>query len=140
MSGNFSPPPIKNPIALDDGLVPREWAIFFNNLFQGDSGTSWTPVFTNLGQVGPATATGAYYKSGRFIEFVIVLTPGTNTSSAAGTTYVDLPFSVAADGPCTATTGANSSLGAVTATGRCYPPSWTNLTTVITIQGRVLAK
>lgn len=131
------PPPITAPIVIDkEGFVDMPWVLFFNQVFEGDTGTSFTPSFTNLTSVGTPTFTGVYYKIGPLCYFRIVITPGTNTSSTSGTTYCDLPIPAQGSGVCFATYGTAAALGAIdSASGRSYPPSWTTITAQITLIG-----
>lgn len=137
----YSPPPIQQPLTERTGLPTLQWILFFQGIFNGDSGTTWTPQPVGLGTVGTPTISGIYYKNAGFIDFYITISPGTNTSSVAGTTYIPLPFDVALDSTCFAVTGTQSVPGAINAAqDRVYPPTWTNLTSIITIHGRAVAK
>lgn len=141
MTTVYNPPPITQPLLYPTGLPQLQWVLFFEAIYNGDPGTTWTPIPTGLTQVGTAVITGVYYKSGGFIDFYIYIVPATNTSSTAGTTYFDLPFDVQQDSGCFAVSGNLGSTGMVNATqDRVYPASWSALTTPVTIQGRVLAK
>lgn len=139
---NYRPAPITEPVIEQSTLLAKgSWTLFFNGLYTGDTGTIWTPIATNLTQVGVATITGAYYRSGQFIDFYIKIVPGTSTSSTAGSTYFDLPFDVLQDGACEASTGLTSSPGGLQAsTNRVYPPNWAATGNTITISGRVLGR
>lgn len=139
----INPPPITNPvIEKDTGLPTLPWILFYNSIFFGDTGTTFTPVPVNLTEVGTPTITGAYYRSGQFIDFEIVITPATSTTAVAGSTYFALPFDVLVDGACFAISGLlGSNAGAVdAATNRCYPPSWSAVTVPLTIVGRAHAR
>lgn len=120
---------------------PRlSWIKWFQGVTQGDIGTRWAPVPTNLTTSGTPTITGAYYQNQGFTDFWIRIVPGTNTSSTGGTTYFQLPFNVTVDGACHAVSGLlGSNAGMVDAvTDRCYPPSWSAVTVPLTIVGRVV--
>lgn len=93
--------------------------------------------------VGTPDITGKYYRDGRFIDFWVKIVAGTSTSATAGTTYIEsLPFIVSTDAPCFAVTGTTgAAVGVVQASGnRIYVPTWTTVTTPLTITGRVEAR
>ena len=139
--GNYRPAPIQEQMLETTGLPKGAWILYFTGLYTGDTGTTFTPVATNLTAVGTPTFVGAYYRSGQFIDFYIYIVPGTSTTSTSGTTYFDLPFDVTQDGACTASTGITASTGGVQASSnRVYPPSWSAITSPITLQGRVLGR
>ena len=145
----INPAPITNPVTEVDlksgktsGIATLPWILFFNSLFTGDTGTSFTPTATNLTVVGAApTITGIYYRSGQFIDFYIRIVPGTNTSCTAGTTYFSVPFDIITDSANFIVSGLLG--GAVgqcdAATNRIYPGTWAAVTVPLTIQGRVRA-
>ena len=84
----IQPAPIKDSLTTEDGDISFTWVTFFNQLFNGDTGTAWTPTFTNLTVVGTPTITGTVYRIGQGLAyFSIKIVPGTNTSSTAGTTW-----------------------------------------------------
>lgn len=119
------------------GLNPA-WIVYFEQLYRGDGGTTWTPVITNLTTVGTPTITGVYYQNGGFTDFAVKIVPGTNTSSVLGTTTIALPFTVTADTVATAINGFNVLQGVVNASGRViYLPTWSVVAVPITITGRV---
>ena len=134
------PPPIQEVLAEEGtGLATLPYILFFNQLFTGDSGTAWTPTFTSLGSTGTPTITGRYYKLSTFITvFWVRVTPATDTTSTAGTTYIDnFPLSLSNDGFCTAVSnGLGSSSGHVIASNRrIYTPGWSALTNPVQIVG-----
>lgn len=142
MAGNNRvAPPIEHPIIEPEvGNTPTiPWTLFFDSTFRGDQGTDWTPNFVNLSSTGTPTITGRYYQlSGQIVYFRITVTPATNTSATAGTTYVDnFPLNIAFDGACLAmagTTGSNAG-HVVASTQRIYVPTWTNVTVPVTVTG-----
>jgi hypothetical protein len=146
---SINPAPIQTPVTEMDiktkrstGFCTLPWISFFNSLFTGDTGTTWTPTATNLTVVGAApTITGKYYRSGQFIDFTIRIVPGTNTSATAGTTYFSVPFNINVDGANTIVSGllAGSNGMCDSATDRIYPPAWAAVTVPLTIVGRVIA-
>ena len=113
--------------------------LFFNSIYDGDSGTTWEPSFTGLTTTGTPTITGKYFRiSGKLIYFNVVITPATNTSSVAGTTYINnFPLTIAADGACHAVAGNTGSTAgmAVASTNRIYTPDWTLVTNPVTVTG-----
>ena len=137
-------PPTRNPLTENKGELTMPWLLFFNQMFNGDAGTVWTsPTFQNLTQVGTATITGRYYQISQFLcYFNVLVTPGTNTSAVAGTTYIDnFPLTTNANGIClTVSNILGGGLGMVNASNnRIYVPSWTTVTTPINIIGIVEA-
>jgi hypothetical protein len=140
----INPPPNTQPVIDEEtGLPTLPWILYFGSLFTGDTGTTFTPVPVSMGVSGSPTYTGAYYRSGQFFDFWILITPnGGNTTSTAGTTYFTLPFDVIVDGSCFAVLGLlGSNSGMVEAsTNRCYTPTWTAATVPLTISGRVRAQ
>lgn len=145
---SVQPPPIYDPISkIDeqgktDGKIGLPWILFFNQVFSGDAGTAWTPAFTSLTVTGTPTFTGTLYKiSSSLIFFTAVITPATNTSSTAQTTYINnFPLTIRKDGGCLAVGNSSGGVGmAVASTKRIYTPAWTNVTTPVTISGLIEA-
>lgn len=136
-------PPTRNPLTGSKGELTLPWLLFFNQTFNGDAGTEWAPTFTDLTEVGAATITGRYYQISQFLcYFNILVTPGTNTSAVAGTTYVsNFPLTASANGICgTVSNNLGGALGMVNASNnRIYVPEWTTVTTPINILGIVEA-
>src|SRR3982751_1886705 len=93
-------PPIYEQLAEDDGKAKLPWILYFNSLFTGDAGTSWTPTFTSLTTVGTPTITGKIYQIGRSLAyFAVRIVPSTSTTATAGTTYINnFPLVLKADG------------------------------------------
>lgn len=138
------PSPSFESLIENDGKPKLPWIQFFNQCYTGDLGTSWSPNFVNLTQVGGnATIKGFYYQVTKGLSyFRIDVTPATNTSSVSGTTYVDnFPLQVNANGFCVSVSGiSGGSIGIVQiGTGRIYVPTWTAVTSVVTILGMVEA-
>lgn len=136
--------PIYDPLVDEGGVATLPWILFFNSLFTGDTGTDWTPIFTNLTVVGAAPViTGKVYRFGRSIAYFRVrIMPGTNTSSTAGTTYINnFPLTIAGDGACFALSGLLGSAAGVCdqASGKIYVPSWTTVTVPLSVVGLVEA-
>lgn len=136
-------PPIIEPLAEEDGKARLPWVLFYQSMYNGDLGDAWTPTFQNLTETGTATITGRTYQITKgLLFFRIDVTPDTDTSATAGTTYVDnLPFQVNANGFCASVSGdLGGSLGIVRSSdGRIYVPSWTTVTDVVTVLGIVEA-
>lgn len=139
----IQPPPTRNPITEKQGQLTMPWLLFFNQMFNGDAGVNWTPTFSGLTEVGTATKTGRYYQISQFLcYFNILITPGTNTSAVAGTTYVDnFPLTASSNGICgTVSNNLGGGLGMVVASNnRIYVPAWTTVTTPINVIGIVEA-
>lgn len=137
-------PPTRQPLTDENGDLTMPWLLFFNQTFNGDAGTSWTPTFVSLTEVGgSATITGRYYKISNYLCFFnILITPVTNTSAVAGTTYADnFPLTSNANGVCaTVSNKLGGGLGMVEASSnRIYVPAWTTVTTPINVIGIVEA-
>lgn len=136
-------PPLRYPID-EEGEITLPWLDFFNQTYNGDAGDSWTPTFVSLSSTGTPTITGRYYRVSRFIlYFNILVTPSTNTSSTAGTTYVDnLPIVPYNNGVCmTVSNNLGGAIGMVNASNnRIYTPTWTNVTTPVNVLGLVEAR
>lgn len=131
------PPPITTPLIADkEGYPDIPWINFFNQIFTGDTGTSWTPTFTSLGSTGTPTITGVYYKIGPLCYFNVTITPATDTTSTAGVTYCDLPLTARGNGPVFALSGNAGGIGMINASqGRAYPPAWSAVTVPVTLIG-----
>jgi hypothetical protein len=137
-------PPLRFPITDENGDIELPWLSFFNQTYNGDAGDEWTPNFVSLTTSGTPTITGRYYRLSRFIlYFNILVTPGTNTSSTAGTTYVDnLPIVPYNNGVCmSVSNNLGGALGMVNASSnRIYTPAWTTVTTPVNVIGIVEAR
>lgn len=136
----IQPAPIKDNLTTEDGDISFTWVTFFNQLYNGDTGTAWTPSFTNLTVVGAApTITGSVYRIGQSLAyFSIKIVPGTNTSSVAGTTYVNnFPVSVKTPGPCFVLSGnLGGSIGMIeNSSSRIYTPVWATVATTLWVVG-----
>lgn len=139
----LSPPPTYELIAdKDTGKVTLPWLLFFDQVFTGDQGTPWVPTITGLTISGTPVITGSYYQMGSLAFFKIVIVPATSTTSVSGTTYCNnFPLTISSDTSCSAVTNAPSAaLGMCdSATNRIYFPSWTAITSQVTISGWVIA-
>lgn len=140
---NRNPPPIKDTLLDEQGVLTFSWTLFFNQVYQGDTGTSFTPDFESLTSTGTPTLSGRYYRLSQYlIAFRVTIIPDTDTSAVSGTTYIqNLPFVISADAPCFAVLPPTSASGAcVSSTNRIYVPAWTSVTVPITITGLVEAR
>lgn len=140
---SVQPPPIQHQVIDEGGLLTLPYILFFNQIFGGDTGTDWTPTFTSLTQTGTPTITGRYYKIGALVYFYVVVTPATDTTATAGTTYINnFPLDVTSDGACLAVSGLlGGSVGMVEAsTNRIYVPAWSAVTVPLTVVGLVVAR
>lgn len=138
------PPPIYNPVVEENGIATIPWILFMNSIFKGDTGSNWTPAFTGLTVVGAApTITGKYFRiSSSLVYFHVHIVPGTNTSSTAGTTYINnFPLIMSANGICFAVSGLlGSSAGMCDqASNKIYVPAWSAVTVPLTVVGIVEA-
>ena len=131
-------PPKTEPVIDKEKFMTLPWLIFQDQLASGDAGTSWTPTFTGLTEVGTATKTGVYYRlSKKLVYYRIVITPGTNTSATNGTTYCNnFPLVMSANGANITVSGFSASVaGSESSTNRIYTATWSTITTPITIIG-----
>lgn len=139
----LSPPPTYELIADQvTGKVTLPWLLFFDGVFTGDQGQTWTPTFTGLTTVGTPVITGTYYQAGALCFFSIVITPATSTSSTSGSTYcTNFPLTISSDSSNTAVTNAPSAALGMNdhLTNRIYTPTWSAITSPITISGWVVA-
>lgn len=130
--------PISDKALDDTGKFRPTWVVYYSSLNRGDVGTSWTPAITNLTSVGTPTISGVYYQNQGFTDFAVKIVPGTNTSSTLGSTTLALPFSITADTSASVVTGTSAVICSVNASGKLvYLPTWSLITSPITITGRV---
>lgn len=131
-------PPKTEPIVDDDKFSTLNWLVFFDEIANGDAGTTWVPTFTGLTEVGTAIKSGVFYRiSKKLIYFRIVITPGTNTSATLGTTYCNnFPLTFTSDGATATCSSYTVAMAGITASNkRIYTASWSVITTPITIVG-----
>lgn len=137
----IKPPPLYEPVIDQSGVATIPWTLFFNSIFTGDTGTAWTPTANNLTTTGAATITGVYYKlSQNLVYYKITITPGTDTSAVAGTTYFsNFPLAMRGDSFVLGVAAASNvgvGLGVSSSgSGRIYTPAWTGATVPITLIG-----
>jgi len=137
---SLDPPPINEIVMEQNGLMKLPWILFMNSLFEGDAGTDWTPTFVSLGSTGTPTLAGRYYRINQTIcLFFVTITPATDTTSTAATTYIsNFPLTFTTDSVCFAGTGSGAvqAIGGIRASdNRVYTPGWAAVTTPITIIG-----
>jgi hypothetical protein len=131
-------------ILTDETGKPRiPWLLFFDSTWRGDTGTTWIPSFTNLTITGTPTITGKTYRlSQSLVYFSVTITPATDTSAVAGSTYINnFPFTLKANGACLAVSGLLGSNAGMCdqLTNRVYVPVWTAVTVPLTVVGIVEA-
>ena len=116
--------------------------MFFNQVFNGDAGTEWTPTFSGL--TGTVTITGRYYRLSQYlVYFHIHIVPTTSVSATAGTTYCDnFPLTVSRNGFNIAVAGALGGGTGIVREGdnRIYITDLSAVTTPVTILGIVEAR
>jgi len=128
------------PLVDENQLVTLPWQIVLEGMAGGDTGTAWTPTFTNLTSVGTPTIAGKYYRlSQRLAYFIITITPATSTTSVAGTTYCNnFPLNILSDAFNVAISGSSALTGGITASDKkIYPAGWSALTNTVTITGLI---
>jgi len=134
-------PPRTEPMIDDDKFATLNWTAFFDSLAAGDAGTSWTPTFVGLTEVGgAATITGVYYRiSAKLCYFKIVITPVTNTSATLGTTYCNnFPLAIQGANVATTVSGSTAASAGANSTG-IYAATWSLITSPVTITGTIEA-
>jgi hypothetical protein len=137
---SVNPPPINDLLIEPTGLPRISWIEFFNNVFEGDGGTVFTPSFVGLGSTGTPTISGRYFRiNQRFCVFFVTITPATDTTSTAATTYIsNFPLTFTIDSVCFAGTGSGAvqAIGGIRASdNRVYTPGWSAVTTPLTVVG-----
>lgn len=139
---SVNPPPSTAKIISDTGDTTLEWLVFFNQVFNGDAGTEWTPTFSGLS--GTVTITGRYYRISRYlVYFHIHIVPSTSVSATAGTTYCDnFPLTVSRSGFNVAVAGALGGGTGIVREGdnRIYITDLSAVSTPVTILGIVEAR
>lgn len=143
---SLDPPPLQQSILEKNGDINFLWSLFFNQSYQGDAGISWTPNIISLSSSGGSPAiVGWVYKISQYLAYFrvnVIPADGGNTSSVAGTTYIDnFPYVLTGDGVCANLSGhLGGSLGACEkATGKIWIPAWTTVGNPVTVVGIVEA-
>jgi len=133
-------PPRTEELIDEDKFATLNWTAFFESLAAGDAGTTWTPTFTGLTEVGTATITGTYYRlSAKLVFFKIVITPATSTSAVLGTTFCNnFPLTIRGSNAVTTVSGFTASSAGADSTG-IYAATWTAITTAVTLTGTIEA-
>ncbi|MDE2102893.1 MAG: hypothetical protein KGL39_36955 [Patescibacteria group bacterium] len=143
----IQPPPIQQPILTGSdgksvGGLNLLWALFFNQVYQGDAGADWVPQVANLTVVGNAPQyVGRVYKLSQYLTYFraeIIPANGGNTSSVQAKTYIDnFPYVMSGNGVCMSVTeGYGGSLGMCSqATNKIWLPAWNTVNSAVTIIG-----
>lgn len=129
------------PLIDEEKFATLNWLAFFDSISAGDAGTTWTPTFTGLTEVGgAATITGTYYRlSQKICFFKIVITPVTNTSATLGTTFCNnFPLTIRGANAVTTVSGFTASVAGANSTG-IYAATWAAITTPVTLTGIIEA-
>lgn len=116
------------------------WVLFFNFLYNGDSGSEWTPTFENLTTVGTPIYSGRYIKiTSSLVYFRINIAPngGSSTSTQGSTAVNNFPLPFGQNGICFAVSGlTGTNAGMVNAVdGKIYTPGWSAVSVGLTIIG-----
>jgi hypothetical protein len=87
--------------------------------------------------VGTPTYTGKYKKLGNVTYWTLSVSSTTSTASVAGTTYFNLPSSIASPSVCSAinANGAINLGNGYISTSVCYTPTWSATSGPIIISG-----
>jgi len=131
-------PPQTEEVVDENKFPTLSWLAFFDGLSNGDTGTIWTPTFVGLTETGTATKTGVYYRiSSKLAYFRILITPATDTSAVAGTTYCNnFPLTIASAGASVTCSSFTAAVAGITPSDkRIYTATWTAITSPITIVG-----
>lgn len=130
--------PLRTEPLVDDQKFPTlAWQAFFENLAGGDTGTLWTPVFTNLTVTGVPTYSGTYYRlSQKLVAFFAIITPATDTTAVAGSTYCEgFPLTFTKQGVSFSISGSGAVSAGIGTDGKIYTGSWGPTSSTITIFG-----
>jgi hypothetical protein len=130
-------PPQSEPVVDENQILTLNWLSSLSGLYSGDTGTIWIPAFTGLTEVGTATKTGVIYRlSDKLAAFRITITPATNTSAVAGTTYCNnFPLNITSQGFCVTISDYTAAITGVTTNKRIYTSTWSLITSPITLVG-----
>jgi hypothetical protein len=131
--------PPKTEELVDENKFPTlTWISFFDGLASGDTGTVWVPTFVDLTETGAATKTGVYFRlTSTLVYFRITITPATNTSAVAGTTYCsNFPLTITSAGVAVSLSSFTAAVAGITASNkRIYTGTWTAITSPVTMVG-----
>lgn len=133
-------PPIYDPVINEEGKANLSWTLFFNAMFNGDSGNEWAPEFVDLTEAGgDATITGRYLRINKYVTiFWVKVVPATSTTSTSGTTYITgFPLTFNSDGIVFAVSGGSGSNSGhiVSSSQRIYTPAWSAVTVDLYVIG-----
>ncbi|MDE2099126.1 MAG: hypothetical protein KGL39_17865 [Patescibacteria group bacterium] len=143
---SVSQPPLYQPLADNTGRTTVQWALFFSQLYSGDTGTAWIPAFDGLTSSGGGPSFGGrvYQISQSLVFFrgTVIPASGGNTSAVVGTTNItNFPFTMKGDGIVFAVAGKEG-----TGSGMCeqssnliWTPAWTTVSTNVSLIGIVEA-
>ncbi len=126
------------PLIDDKKFITLPWQVFFESLSTGDLGTPFTPTFVGLTSTGTPTSTGVYYRlSQKVCFFRITITPATDTSAIAGTTYCNnFPLTFTNPGVSFSISGSTAATARISSSdNRIYTGTWTTITNPVTIIG-----
>ena len=142
-------PPVKVPLFEANGMVNREWALFFQNLSQGDPGTLWTPTYSGLTLVGSVVHTGKWYRISDYMQYfwaTITSSGGGTHASTAGTTYLsNYPSDITGNGGSVRVSNMATNIAAgggvaVASNDRIYLPTWAATAETFVVAGVVEAR
>ena len=139
MSSVLQSAPIKDAVVNKQGFANKSWVFYFNLLSDGDDGTSFTPVVTSLG--GIYNLAGKYFKNSGFVDFYVTIDPITSSTSTTGVTTITLPFDASVASVCFAVYNNTVLTGIISSVeNKIFLPSWSAITFLTTITGRVYTK
>ena len=143
------------PFLAENGEIDEAWKTFFNNLnailsFKNNHERTFTPSFTSLTDTGTPSYSADYRIFNGMLFFSYIISTDGNTSSTAGTTYIDLPlkpdnsgnkYVAKSNGECVInnlSTKTSIGTGLVERSGsKVWLPSWTTVSNDISISGSV---
>ena len=131
-------PPKTEPLVDENQFPTLNWLAYFDGVSDGDTGTAWTPTFVGLTETGTATKTGKYWRLTRNLAFFrITITPATDTTAVAGTTYCDnFPLNITTAGFVGTISGFTAGVSGATSSPKAiYTSAWAAITTPINIIG-----
>lgn len=116
------------------------WTLFFNSVYDGDTGTDWVPQWVNLATTGTPIYTGRYkFITRQLVYFRIDIDAngGTSTSTQGSTAVTNFPLSFSNNGICFAVSGLTGTNAGMVYSGdnRIYVPSWSAVSVPLTVIG-----
>ena len=136
MNGSIPQPPIRETLIDGSGHATLPWRDYFNKDWRGDSGTDWTPVWTNFSH--SMTVTAKLYRISQYLcYFNIVIVPVTHTTTSGYTSYTTFPLRILASSGFNAAISDRSIGTGISQSNpdRLILPQWTNVTQTITLRG-----